>query len=177
MNFGILFARHIHPETAGLARYAQELAGDAPMPPRRRFNPDDLGAIRNYIYMIEVLRPENDYFFSMSGCRMRILFGMDLAGTRLSDLGDFELRQALCKTYDCVVATAKPQFMRAEYIWPMRKFVPIERLLVPLADDDGQVCAICGISVPEIADIDLEMYAGHGPAMLVREDSLMLDAG
>jgi hypothetical protein len=67
-------------------------------------------------------------------------------------------------------------FMRARYAWSGRKYVSIERLLIPMAADDGKLNSICGISIPEVADVDLEMYAGKGPAKLVGEDELLLIA-
>jgi hypothetical protein len=66
--------------------------------------------------------------------------------------------------------------MRARYAWPGKKSVSIERLVMPMAADDGEINAICGISIPEVADVDIEMYTGQGPARLISEDDLMLMA-
>lgn len=176
MNFGNLFARNIRPEITGLARYALELAGDNDLPRRSLFDPQQIWAISDYTYLIDVLRDQNDYYCSMWGGRMNVLFGYGLLGKHLSELEDPDLRMALCKTYNRVVETQKPLFMRARYSWAGRKSIAIERLLIPMADDHGELNSICGISIPEVADIDLEMYAGHGPARLIGEDELMLIA-
>jgi hypothetical protein len=177
MRFGNLFARSIHPETAGLVYYIQELAGDADMPRRSQLDLSRLGLITHYLYLVDVLQQEDDYRFSFWGSRMTILFGNDLHGRRLSDIADLDVRDSVRQTYDHVVETGEPLFMRAEYAWPGGKYVPIERLLLPMATDDGQLGAICGVSVPDIADADLEMYAGYGPARLLNERELMLRAG
>jgi hypothetical protein len=176
MNFGALFARHIHPEIAGLAHYACELAGVDKLPRRRDLDLNRISSLRDYIFLIEILPDENDYYFSQSGSRMGTLFGTDLAGTHLSEMSDTLLRQSLRKTYDRVVETKQPLFLRGRYVW-QDKSVPIERLLIPMVGDDGRVNSICGISIPEIADVDLEMFAGQGPARLVSEDELMLECG
>lgn len=176
MNFGNLFARNIRPEITGLARYALDLAGDNPLPLRSAFDPRRIWAINDYVYLIDVLRDENDYYCSLWGGRMNALFGFSLLGMRLSEMEDPDLRKALCKTYDRVVESEKPLFMRARYAWPERKQIAIERLLIPMAADDGILNTICGISIPEVADVDIEMYAGHGPAKLIGEDDLMLMA-
>ena len=177
MKFGNLFARQIHPETAGLARYIEELAQNEDMPRLSQLNLRRLGVITQYLYLVDVLRQENNYRFSFWGSRMTILIGYDLREKCLSDVVDPEIRQSVWRTYDRVVETRKPSFMRAEYAWPGGKYLPIERLLVPMASDDGVLSAICGISVPDIADVDLEMYAGYGPARLISEKELMLKAG
>ncbi len=176
MNFGCLLARNILPEIAGLAHYAQELAGDAPLPRRSLFNPADIAAIADYVYMVEVLREENDYLFGYSGARMQALCGADLGGMRLSEVGDPALRRSQRETYDHVVEAGQPLYMRGYYVWS-QKSVPIERLLIPMTTDDGVLNAICGMSIPEVAHIDLEKYTGSGPARLVREDELMRWAG
>lgn len=174
MKLGCLFARRIHPEIAGLAHYASELAGDAALPRRSLFDPARIPGILDYVYMADIL--EDDYFFSFFGERMPVLYGADLGGTRLSEMEDPALRHSLRKTYDCVVQTELPLFMRGYYIWSHRS-VPIERLLIPMTSDEGVLSAICGISVPEVAHVDLEMYTGHGPARLVGEDELMQRTG
>jgi Uncharacterized protein conserved in bacteria len=176
MNFGNLFARNIRPEITGLARYALELAGDDPLPRRSTFDPHRIWAICDYIYLLEYLRDQNDYYCSYSGHGMPVLFGYELNGMHLSQFPDPELGMALRRTYDRVVETKKPLFMRARYTWTGRKSIAIERLLIPMAADDGELNSICGISIPEVAYIDLQKYAGRGPARLVSEDELMLIA-
>jgi hypothetical protein len=176
MNFGNLFARNIRPEITGLARYAQELAGDNEMPRRSEFDPSRIWAICDYVYVFDYLRDQNDYRGSYSGARMPTLFGYELMGVLLSEFPDPELGMALRRSYDRVVETKKPLFMRARYAWPGKKSVSIERLVMPMAADDGEINAICGISIPEVADVDIEMYTGQGPARLISEDDLMLMA-
>jgi hypothetical protein len=176
MNFGNLFARNIRPEIAGLAHYAMELAGDSDLPRYSAFDPHRVWAICDYIYLLDVIDNGNDYYCSFSGKRMAVLFGYEFKGVRLSEFPDPELGMALRRTYDRVVETHNPSFMRARYAWPEKKSIFIERLLIPMAADDGQLNAICGISIPEVADVDIEMYAGHGPARLISEDDLMLVA-
>lgn len=176
MKFGNLFARPIHPETAGLARYVQDLAGADDMARRSQIEIDRLGVITNYFFVVETVPRNDDYRFTYWGSRMTTLIGFDLTGKCLSDVDEPEVRASVHRTYDRVVETERPLFMRALYAWPGRKYVPIQRLLIPLAGDDGRLSAICGVSVPDIADADLEVFAGCGAARLVSEEELMLMA-
>jgi len=176
MDFSGLFARPIHPELGGLARYMLELAGEEPLPKRSRFDMAEVSRLTACMFLVEVMPEENDYYFSFSGEMMPALFGgVDMGGIRLSEAGDPELYQTLRKTYDRVVTTGLPLYMRGHYVWPT-KSVPIERLLVPLGGEDGGVCAICGIVVPDILPTDLASFAGRGPARLVGVDELVLAA-
>jgi hypothetical protein len=176
MNFGNLFARNIRPEITGLAHYAMELAGEEDLPRRSQFDPQRIWAICDYIYLLDVIDNGKDYYCSYSGRRMAALFGYEFKGVRLSEFPDPDLGMALKRTYDRVVQTHSPLFLRARYAWPERKSIAIERLLIPMVADDGQLNAICGISIPEVADVDIEMYSGRGPARLISEDDLMLIA-
>lgn len=175
MDFSALFARNIHPDIAWLARYHLHLAGNDPLPRRSRFRPPYAPTVLGYVFLIDVLPEDNDYYFSLFGERIAVLYGTDLGHRRLSEIGDAMLRTSLRTTYDRVVATHLPLYMRGRYAWPDRS-IPIERLLVPMADDDGRLSAICGISVPHVPDEELEFRAGHGPAQLVGDDEPLLSA-
>jgi len=175
MNFGCLFSRYLHPEIAGFARYMCDLAGDDPLPRASLFNPGDIASIVDYVYTARYLPGENDYLLGYSGNCMHLLFGADLGGMRLSEVGDAILRQSQHDSYDRVIRTHLPLYMRGYYVWPNGKSVPIERLLVPMVDEDGHANTICGISIPGVAEVDLAMYTGQGPARLVGEDELMLN--
>lgn len=175
MNLGSLFSRYVHPEIAGFARYMCDLAGDDPLPRASLFNPGKIASIVDYVYTAQYLPEEDDYLFSYSGNCMRLLFGLELGGMHLSEVGDPLLRRGQRASYDRVIRTHLPLYMRGYYVWPNGKSVPIERLLIPMVNDDGHPNTICGISIPEIAEVDLAMYAGQGPARLIGEDELMLN--
>jgi hypothetical protein len=176
MDFGRLFARNVHPEIAGLARYACDLAGDENLPHRSRFDPLRISSIIDYVFLIDVLVDPDDYHFALFGNRIAVLYGANLGGMRLSEIDDPVLRQSLRRTYDRVVRTNLPLYMRGRYVWP-EKSIAIERLLIPMAADDGRMNTICGISIPEAGPQNLETCVGVGPAQLVGDDELMLAAG
>jgi hypothetical protein len=166
MDFGTLFEHSPHPHIAQLASYCNELAGDSAMPNRNDFRPGRVSQLLGCVFLVEVIATENDYFFELCGSYMQIAFGADLSKKRLSTLRDEKLRTALQKTYDCVVQTGKPLYLRGLYQWP-GKSVNIERLLVPMSDHFGNLTTILGAVVPDV-DIDsLILYTGVGPAQLV----------
>lgn len=176
MDFSNLFARDIHPAIACLARHACAAAGDAPMPYRSRLQAQHIADILGEIFLIDVLAAENDYYFGVFGRKVAKLYGTDLLGKRLSEIGDAALRRNLRITYDRVVDSHLPLYMRGRYVWPDAS-ITIERLLLPMADDDDQLTAICGISRPlDVSYDDLDGRVGSGLAQLVGDDELILAA-
>lgn len=135
------------------------------MPRRRDFRPASVRSILGYIFLIDVLPEESDYRFSLFGEHMAILFGANLTNKRLSEVGDETLRGHLGRTYDAVVASKSFQYLRGRYTWPDRS-VEIERLLVPMADDAGNLTTIFGLTIPHVADGTLVLCAGEGAAVL-----------
>lgn len=176
MQLSGVIGRSIHPGIAELARYCDELSGDEHLPRRSRFRPPRIGALIGYFFLIDVLHAEKDYFFSLSGERIAVLFGGEmLKGRRLSEMADLDMQHSLRRTYDRVVASHLPLYMRGRYVWP-NVAVDIERLLIPMADDEGKLTTICGISIPAVPDNEMELYVGRGPARLVGEEELIVAA-
>lgn len=175
MDFKCLYARHIHPELMGLASYASELAGDDDMPKVSRFDPGGIPAILPYVFLVEHLPGEGDYVFRLCGERMHAIFGADLTGVRMSQIINAPVQNCMRYSYGRVISERTPQFMRARYLWP-HKSLSVERLLIPMKNDAGQVSTICGIAVPDVAAVDLDMFRGTGPAQLVCDEELMLKA-
>lgn len=163
MNFEPLFAQQIHLDIRGTAQYFLDISQDRELPRRRDFRPAKVRPVLGYIFLIDVL--PDDYRFSLFGEHMSMLYGENLTNKRLSDVGDEKLRGFLRKTYDAVVAARSFQYLRGKYTWPDRS-VPIERLLVPMADDAGKLSTIFGLTIPDIPEGTLVLEAGEGAATL-----------
>jgi hypothetical protein len=163
MNFERLLASPVHPAIAAAARYFQELAPGDALPKRHDFRPTRVPALVGYYFLIDVL--PDDYRFSLAGEHMSLLFGTDVTHMRLSDVGVEPLRAGLKATYDRVIAAGTFLYVRGRYAWSERS-VAIERLLVPMADNDGRLNSILGISIPDTALETLNLYAEIGAASL-----------
>jgi hypothetical protein len=93
---------------------------------------------------------------------MTVLYGVDLTGKYLDQFEDTELKARLRSTYDTVIAERTFQYVRGQYKWVDRS-VKIERLLVPMVNDQGQIDTIFGVSVPDVSTGSLHLFAGIGP--------------
>jgi hypothetical protein len=165
MDFAPLLASPVSPAIAGAARYLASLAPGDALPRRQDFRPTRVPALLGYYFLIEVLDGGVDYHFDLAGEHMSLLFGLDVGGMNLSAIGDDELRRRLKATYDDVVASGSFLYTRGRYRWPER-VVDIERLLVPMANRDGALRSILGISIPDLPLGQLNLLAGVGAASL-----------
>ena len=173
MNLACLTETGVHPGIAHLARYCAELAGEDPLPRRRQFWPSRVADVITYLFVVDLLPGEDDYYVSLFGSRITILFGMDCSKKRFSEISDEFVRGELRRTYDEVAASGKPLYLRGRYEWPELS-IGIERLLVPMIDDGGTVTSIIGLSIPDVSEDVLPFFAGQGPARLIVDRVLTL---
>lgn len=163
MNFEPLLAKPVHPAIAEVARYFQTLAPGDALPRRHAFRPTHVRHALGYIFIVDVLA--DDYRWNLIGEKAGILFGTNRQGSLLSGLPT-ELRNVLRPMYDGVVASRSFHFARGRYTWPNRT-LPIERLLVPMTDDQDRLTSVFGVTIPDepLDDFDL-VLTGKGAAGL-----------
>ena len=170
MNFEPLLKRPVHLAIAEVARYFQELAPGDTLPKRQEFRPTRIPALLGYYFLMDVLK-DGDYHFSLAGEYVAELFGIDATHWCLSQIGNEDMRTRLKQTYDIVVETATFHYVRGHYTWPEHS-VGIERLLVPLADNNGCLRAILGVVIP-VEPTDLPpVFTGLGAATLEIDEQL-----
>jgi hypothetical protein len=116
--------------------------------------------------LVDVLRDEDDYYFSLFGDLMKKMYGADFTNLRLSSVGNANLRNLLRATYNAVVATQTPLYLRGKYCWPTQE-IDVERLLVPLADDNDRLVSILGVVYTDVPEEHLVQFAGNGPALFI----------
>lgn len=171
MDFEPLFDHPIHPSIARAAQYFHDISADHELPRRRDFRPARVRSLLGHIFLIDVLPEENDYKYSLYGVHMTVLYGEDLTDTRISQMRDENLRTLLLKKYAALCAARTYQYTRGRYVWPNRS-VDIQRLLVPMADNDGQLTTIFGIIVPDVPERRELLFAGGGNLRLEIDEQI-----
>lgn len=169
MNFEPIFDSPIHPGIARLAQYCQDLSEHRPLPPWCDFRPGSVRSILGFIFVIDVLHDKADYRYRLFGEHVSVLYGMDLTGKYLSEIGDENLRTLLRQTYDAVVAARSFQYLRGRYVWADQS-VEIDRLLVPMADEEGNLTTLLGLTIPVEGQGLLAVRAGTSAAHLRIDD-------
>ncbi len=176
MDFSKLDENIAHPDLVRFAKYCDTLAGDQRMPNRQSLRLSKVPWMAGHIFLVDVLREEGDYYFSLFGILMTKMYGTDFTGQRLSAVGNAELDNAIRTTYDTVVATQAPLYWRGKYRWASQE-IKVERLLVPLSDDSGCLSTILGAVCTNVPMDVIALFAGEGPALLVPDDAVAkLDA-
>jgi hypothetical protein len=161
MNFEPLLATSVHPVIAEVARYFQTLAPGNALPRRHAFRPNQVRQALGYIFIVDVL--PGDYRWNLIGEKVGVLFGIDRRGSLLSTLPP-ELRNLLKPMYDGIVASHSFHFVRGRYTWSNRS-LPVERLLVPMADDQGHLTSVFGVTIPVLPlDDFIIAFTGNGAA-------------
>lgn len=172
MNFESLLQKPVHPGIVQTARYFEEIAPGDALPKRHDFRPERISrTLLGFVFLIDVLPQERDYTFNLLGEHVVVLFGIDGHHSRLSEFPDQTLFGRLRRTYDAVVESRTFLYVKGRYAWPDRA-VEIERLLVPLTDENGAVISILGMTIPNIPVESLVVCAGIGAARLEIDETV-----
>jgi hypothetical protein len=172
MDFEPLLLKPINPGIALAARYIQEIAAGSALPKRRDFRPSRVPSILGFIYLIDVLPDQKDYHFSLFGEHMAVLYGQNVTNKYLSDMIQDGFCTQIRRSYEDVIATHSFHYTRGRYTWPDR-FVNIERLLMPMADNDGNLNSIIGLTIPDTPIDTLHIFAGIGAARMEIDEKII----
>lgn len=114
-------------------------------PSRAFFDPADLGRALSNVFLAERLG-DGDYLFRVSGSFIVETAGFDATMRRMSQCDAMVGRAEIRQIYDAVVSKGAPRvdFMRVP--WRDREWLPVERLLLPLSDDQGACRFLIGAS-------------------------------
>lgn len=134
-------------------RHYDALRGAAAMPHRSCFRPIDLHWLFGQFYAVEILR-DGDYRFGYCGPLWALMYGVDRAGKRLSEMEAFDQAQNLRPLYDAAVASRRPHWHRCRLVWRGGQTFAHERVTIPFAGDNGDpalllVVAQCGRDISE----------------------------
>lgn len=169
MDFAALFQHDVDPRIAEAARYLASIAPDTALPNRQDFRPSKVRSILGNMFLVDLI--PGDYHYSLFGVTMAVLFGSDLTGRKLSDLGAPAIQESLGRTYDAVAESGTFRYIRGRYVWPERA-IAIERLLVPMCNSEGALTTIFGLTIPAVPTDMLVVLAGIGAATLEVDETV-----
>jgi hypothetical protein len=162
MDISAVYKVSARADVLRLSRHFDAIAGAREMPRWRDFRPADVSWLLGRIYLIDVLDGGTDYRFRLFGVFWEKMYGTDLTGQRLSEVEATGRLTALRGDYDTVVAGHEPLFHSGRLIWPDKKSIHYERLLIPFSGDDGQVSVILVALGCDVATDDLVKHKGKG---------------
>lgn len=124
--------------------YWLKLRGAAAMPARCDFRP--AGIIRRLpmVSLVDVSDCARRYRFRLAGTGLRDVFGEELTGRFLSDIGFGEQMEFWRDVYDGVTESAEPAQGYTKLAWRNKPTMIQAWLRLPLAGPDGKVSTVLG---------------------------------
>ena len=139
------------PEVRALHDIWQRMRGGRGLPSRRDFDPVEVPQLLSRMFLIDVLpgaSPERRYRVRLKGTELVVLLGRDWTGRFLHEFSDLEAADHLVAVADHVVASRMP-FISSGLFYRARdrSTCQSESILLPLAEDDGDVNMIMGVTI------------------------------
>jgi len=143
-----------------LLAHWEELRGDAPVPPRSRFNPMTLP---RHLPNLIVLEPEvpTKALIRIFGTELARRLGLDLTGADLFSLYQGDRAREVVEMIACVVEQNAVAVAYSEWSTPSGHVFSTENVWVPLASDTGTVNRVLGsIWEPTTSDVTIDDLGG-----------------
>lgn len=110
------------------------------LPRRDDIAPWEIPALLPHVGLIDVLKLGENFRYRLIGTRMTEVFGHDFTGVKLGDeCKDGEYGDFLHALYSEAVATRNAVYCESRFVYRDDRFMLIRRLLMPLADQHGNV--------------------------------------
>ena len=139
------------PELQALETLWQRMRGDRGLPSRRDFDPVEVPRLLSRMFLIDVLpgaSPERRYRVRLTGTELVVMLGRDWTGRFLHEFSDLAAADHLVGVVDQVVADRMPFIFSGNFYRPRDKSTcRSESILLPLAEDDGDVNMIIGVAI------------------------------
>ncbi len=131
------------------------LAGGSRLPHHRQINPLDLRPALGYVLLLDVVAGGQDFRYRLFGSTVVNVSGFDMTGKLLSEnpvstyVTEFSLAvgRATTRRREPVYTLRRPVGAKTTSAW--------ERLVLPLADEDGSVARLMVVSTPLDEDGEL----------------------
>ena len=141
--------RKLHPLLSDLLGLWRQRCNNACLPSRADFDPLDLRRWLGRLQVLDVIDGGQDFRYRLHGTLLVELFGRDLTGRHLSELG--HAADALRREYDACARERMPVAICSQPI-PEKDHWIIDQLILPLAEDGVQVDRLLVGIVPTLRD-------------------------
>ncbi|WP_420562086.1 PAS domain-containing protein [Thalassobaculum sp.] len=108
------------------------------LPCRRDIDPVDIPELLQHIGLIDVEGPPWRFRYRLVGSYMQTMFGENYQGKYLDKAKHGRYRQFLEELYNAAVDQRQPMLSEAIFDYGTERVVTIRRLILPLAESDGQ---------------------------------------
>lgn len=113
--------------------------------PPRRSDIDpllEIPALAPDLFMLDKVADRRRYVVRLAGTRIVERYGADTTGQPIVGLTSGRYKDALVALLDATAETQKPVHSLTNYLHPTRSYMTVERLMVPLVDDEGRTAIL-----------------------------------
>lgn len=136
-----------HKVTRALIDYWCTLRGDCLAPTRSDIEPRDIPRVLPYVFILE-RRDAWSYRFRLAGTGLCNIYGMELRGHNLMAFWRHGCQEQLRLLLNDVVASASVGLVDYTAETPDHREVSMEMVLLPLAQDNGEITRVLGAAAP-----------------------------
>ncbi|HUN47384.1 MAG TPA: PAS domain-containing protein [Stellaceae bacterium] len=130
------------PILAETLAYWRRQRGERAMPSRRDIDPIEIPKLLPHLQLVEVIGAR--FRYRLIGTALAQAFGRDYTGAYPEEVSSAARAEAVCRIYRLVQEKRRPVFLRSSYVGAKNVDLIVNRLYLPLADDDRAVNMILG---------------------------------
>ena len=138
-NFGNIPER-CHANIRAIAEYWRSIHPVTGLPGRQHFDPVDIPHLLSYLRLIDVQGPPMRFRIRLMGTKLVESFDQDHTGKFYDEVFEGFERTPLFEEFRAVADTREPHWRKGDHrLNPMRDYILIERVTLPLAEDGENV--------------------------------------
>lgn len=129
----------MHPSIQASLSYWESLCGDRKTPLRSDFDPIDIPQVLADVVFVDVVDGGADFRFRVIGENARSALFENYTGQLLSSLPHVESDGPLMQSLRSAVESGRPVRNPIEYVGPQKDFRKLDAIILPLANEAGEV--------------------------------------
>lgn len=138
----------VHPKIRRIFEYWLAIHPDSGIPGRQHFDPVDVPDLLPHIRLIDIVGDPPRFRVRVCGERVRDHFGIPQQGRFYDEMFPGFISRPSYRDFMAAIATRLPQVHRGHCeLTPDKEFVPLERIVLPLAGDGETVDMILAVSL------------------------------
>jgi hypothetical protein len=145
-----------HPRFRRLYDYLRGKAPPGRLCGRQHIDPAEITELLPHLILVDIVRDpgrETRFRFRLVGSKVAAQHGYDFTGMFVEDaIPERERAQQILATYHGVLADRLPNYLRGGIASPSRKFLPVERVVFPLARDGETIDMLIGVFIYPLED-------------------------
>lgn len=148
MSSSVIESEDYHPRIRKIIEYWRSIHPEAGLPGRQHLDPVDFPDLLPHIRLVDVVWPGPRFFVRLCGERIREHFGVSHQGKYFDELFPAFEEQRSYSDFMRVLETGETIWSKGHCeLSPDKDFVPLERIVLPLAEDSQTIDSLMVVSL------------------------------